>query len=142
MSNDGVYGREGASQHTQGTVECAARLVGEQAHARTCQQVHEGGFASAIGPHNGHAAAHVNADIQVLEAKIIAARVFEVGVKELQQRGGWQLAGLGELKVHCVVGPALGLLCCLLLVSIGARPCLGLACLCLLRALDHLNGDK
>ena len=39
-------------------------------------------------------------------AEVVAPWVLEAGVQQLQQAGGGQLAGLGELEVHAVVAPA------------------------------------
>ena len=40
-------------------------------------------YGRTIGADDGHAAAHVNADVQVLQAKVVPPRVLEVRIKEL-----------------------------------------------------------
>lgn len=50
-----------------------------------CQQVHQCSLPSAIGANNGHSAAHVNANVEVLQAEVITAGVLEICVDELQQ---------------------------------------------------------
>jgi hypothetical protein len=39
----------------------------------TAEQVHEGGLARAVGPHHRHAAAHGDAQVDVLQPKVVAA---------------------------------------------------------------------
>ena len=71
----------------------------------TCQEVHQGRLSCTIGAHNCDATAHVYTDIQLLEAKVLAAGVLEVHVIQLDEGMCAQLCGFWELEVHCVVGP-------------------------------------
>lgn len=48
----------GSHRHRQG---CSHK------QALTCQQVHEGGLASAVGAHNGHPGPHVYTNVEVLQ---------------------------------------------------------------------------
>lgn len=47
------------------------------------QQIHEGSLPSSVWPNDDNARPHVNADVKVLEAKVITARVLEVNVGQL-----------------------------------------------------------
>mmetsp|Transcript_18689 Transcript_18689/g.52521 ORF Transcript_18689/g.52521 Transcript_18689/m.52521 type:complete len:333 (-) Transcript_18689:848-1846(-) len=72
------------------------------------QQVHEGGLACTVRAYDGHAGSHVDAKVDVLQAKVVSARVLEVHVHGLYQRRR-QLGGCREVELHRVVRPFLWL---------------------------------
>ena len=81
------------------------RCIPHNSTQLTREEVHQRGLAGAVGPHDGDAAAHVDADVEACQAKVLAAGVLEVDVHELDEGGAGDLRGVREGKVHRVVRP-------------------------------------
>ena len=126
---------EGNKAVTHCIVE-TANCKEDQGRNSTCQKVHQGGLPRTVGPHNRDAAAHIDADVQLFQAEILAAWVLEVHVVQLDEGMSTQLCGFWELKVHCVVGPfprssrLVGVFCIVILFAL-ILPLLGILCILL-----------
>ena len=50
------------------------------------QEVHERGLAASVGSNHNDPRAHVNADVQVLQPEVVAARILEVDIVQLHSK--------------------------------------------------------